>query len=225
MDQVEERIIRRIEENRERIIGFARDIYSHGELGFKETRTAGKFEELLRELKLPRIDTGLALTGVKGYLKPGETGRPRLALIGELDALRIPAHPCANPETQGAHCCGHHAQLAGVAGAAFALADPETAAALDGDVVFFAVPAEEYGEIAFSKTSFGRRGLSVTAAANANSSASALLTILSSACATTAAMRGSRWGTAAATVLYQSLSVFWAGRPTRRRRPTWGSTP
>jgi amidohydrolase len=150
MDHIEEGIIRRIEENRERIIGFARDIYRHGELGFKEKRTAAKFEELLRGLKLRRIDTGLAVTGIKGYLKGREeTPGPRLALVGELDALRIPAHPYADPETQGAHCCGHHAQLAGVAGAAVALADPETAAALDGDVVFFAVPAEEYGEIAF----------------------------------------------------------------------------
>jgi amidohydrolase len=75
-----------------------------------------------------------------------------LALIGELDALRITGHRYYNPETGGAHCCGHHAQLTGVVGAAIALSDPEVAAALDGQVVFFAVPAEEYGEIAFKNT-------------------------------------------------------------------------
>ncbi|MDR1972275.1 MAG: amidohydrolase [Treponema sp.] len=148
MDQVEERILRRIGENREKILQFARDIYTHAELGYKETRTAAKFEEWLRALGLRRVDTALALTGIKGFLGREGDG-PRLALIGELDALRIPSHPFANPETQGAHCCGHHAQLTGVAGAALALADPEVAAALGGDVVFFAVPAEEYGEIAF----------------------------------------------------------------------------
>lgn len=63
-----------------------------------------------------------------------------LALIGELDALRIPEHKYANTQTQGAHCCGHHSQLAGVVGAAIALADHEVASSLDGQVVFFAVP-------------------------------------------------------------------------------------
>jgi amidohydrolase len=148
MDTVEGRIIRRIDENREAIIAFGRDIYAHAELGFKEFRSAGKFAELLRALKMPVVETGLALTGVKGYLKPKGPG-VTLALIGELDALRIPSHKQVNPETQAAHCCGHHAQLTGVIGAAFALADGEVAAALDGNVVFFAVPAEEYGEITF----------------------------------------------------------------------------
>jgi amidohydrolase len=147
-DTIEQRILQRIDENREAIIAFARDIYTHGELGFKEYRTAGKFAEGLRALKLPAIETGLAITGVKGYLKPKGPG-PTLALIGELDALRIPTHKHANPETQAAHCCGHHAQLAGVIGAAMALADPDVAATMSGNVVFFGVPSEEYGEIAF----------------------------------------------------------------------------
>jgi amidohydrolase len=150
MDTIEERILHLIDERRGEIIAFAKDIYTHAELGFKEFRTAGKFEEVLRNLKLPDIETNLAITGVKGYLKPkNSTKGPILALIGELDALRIPTHKYVNPETQAAHCCGHHAQLAGVIGAALALADGEVAKALGGNVVFYAVPAEEYGEIAF----------------------------------------------------------------------------
>ncbi|MDR0629290.1 MAG: hypothetical protein LBG24_06600 [Treponema sp.] len=101
MDTVEERIIKRIDENREAILAFGRDIYTHGELGFKEFRTAGKFAEQLRSLKLPVVETDLALTGVKGYLKPKEQSNGSgitLALIGELDALRIPAHKYVNPE-------------------------------------------------------------------------------------------------------------------------------
>jgi amidohydrolase len=148
MDNIEEKIIKRIDENREAIIAFARDIYTHAELGFKEFRTAEKFSDALKALRLSAIETGLAITGVKGYLKPKGEG-VNIALIGELDALRIPSHKYANPETQAAHCCGHHAQLAGVLGAAYALTDPEVASALDGNVTFFAVPAEEYGEIAF----------------------------------------------------------------------------
>ena len=149
MDAIETKIIRLIDERREEIIAFARDVYAHGELGFKEERTAARFTEKLRALNLPHIETGLAITGVKGYLKPTNSEGPVLALVGELDALRIPGHKYFNPETQAAHCCGHHAQLAGVIGAALALSDNEVASALGGNVVFFAVPAEEYGEIAF----------------------------------------------------------------------------
>jgi amidohydrolase len=148
MDAIEAGILKKIDENREAITAFGRDLYTHAELGFKEFRTAGKFVEQLRALNLPVVETGLALTGVKGYLKPRGPGLT-LALIGELDALRIPSHRYANPETQAAHCCGHHAQLTGVIGAAAALADPAVREALGGNVVFFAVPAEEYGEIAF----------------------------------------------------------------------------
>jgi amidohydrolase len=39
--------------------------------------------------------------------------------------------------------------MAGLMGAAIALSDPEVAAALDGQVIFFATPAEEYGELEF----------------------------------------------------------------------------
>jgi amidohydrolase len=41
--------------------------------------------------------------------------------------------------------------MAGLLGAAIALSDPEIAAALDGQVIFFATPAEEYGEVEFKK--------------------------------------------------------------------------
>ncbi|MGI6005284.1 MAG: hypothetical protein ACOX88_07740 [Christensenellales bacterium] len=147
MDSIEKKIIDLIDSNREAVIDFARDIYANAELGYKEHRTAEKFAAFLRDLHL-EVREGLAITGVKGYLK-GNRHDIVLSLIGELDALRIPDHPYANPETQAAHCCGHHAQLAGVVGAAVALSDEEVSRALGGDIVFFAVPAEEYGEIDF----------------------------------------------------------------------------
>lgn len=45
--------------------------------------------------------------------------------------------------------------MAGVFGAALALTVPEIAEKLDGQVVFFATPAEEYGEIEFKKPAPG----------------------------------------------------------------------
>jgi amidohydrolase len=147
MDPIEQTIVAAIDGHREGILDFARDIFSHAELGYKEFRTADKFASALRGLGL-KVEERLAITGVKGYLKGGGS-KPSLALIGELDALRIPEHPNVNPEIGAARACGHHAQLAGVLGAAIALSVPEVAASLDGEVVFFAVPAEEYGEIEF----------------------------------------------------------------------------
>ncbi|MCR4778763.1 MAG: amidohydrolase [Lachnospiraceae bacterium] len=148
MDKTEQKIIEIIESRKDEIIAFARDIYDHAELGYKEYRTAGKFVEKVQNIT-ERTEGGLAITGVKSYINEAKKDNFSLALIGELDALRIPSHAHANPETEGAHCCGHHAQLAGVVGAAFALTDPQVKAALDGQVIFFAVPAEEYGEVEF----------------------------------------------------------------------------
>jgi amidohydrolase len=150
MDATEKRIIEAIDEKREEIIFFARDIYTHAELGYKEFRTAGKFTEAIKD-RSERIETELAVTGVKAYLNEKKKDNFSLALIGELDALRIPEHKYYNPETDGAHCCGHHAQLAGVFGASLALSVPEVAEKLDGQVIFFATPAEEYGEVEFKK--------------------------------------------------------------------------
>ena len=151
MDRMEQKILERIDQNREKIIAFARDIYDHAELGYKEYRTAGKFVEALRDTGITEIQEKLAVTGVKGYLSGGQEG-PTVALIGELDALAIPNHAHAWAETGAAHCCGHHAQMAGVMGAALALTDPEIAEALAGRVVFYAVPSEECGEVDFKKS-------------------------------------------------------------------------
>ncbi len=151
MNIIEEKIITLIDESRQVIIDFGRDIYNHGELGYKEFQTSEKFVSFMKELGL-RVEDNLAITGAKAYLNQNKAQNASLALLGELDALRIPQHAHVNPETQAAHCCGHHAQLAGVIGAAIALTNHEVSAALDGQVVFFAVPAEEYGEVEFKNT-------------------------------------------------------------------------
>ena len=148
MDQTEKLIIDIIDQHRDEIIEFARDIYTHAELGYKEFRTSQKFVNKMKELGL-HTETGFAITGVKAYLNEEKKENASLALLGELDALRIPEHAYVNPETDAAHCCGHHAQMAGIFGATLALTVPEIAEKLGGQVVFFATPAEEYGEIEF----------------------------------------------------------------------------
>ena len=112
MDQTEKLIIDIIDQHRDEIIEFARDIYTHAELGYKEFRTSQKFVNKMKELGL-HTETGFAITGVKAYLNEEKKENASLALLGELDALRIPEHAYVNPETDAAHCCGHHAQMAG----------------------------------------------------------------------------------------------------------------
>ncbi len=151
MDEVEKKIVKIIDDNKKLILDFANDIYCNAELGFKEFRTSEKFIKFMEQLNLP-ITKDLAITGAKAYLNPEKEKNFSLALIGELDALRIPKHAHVNPETQAAHCCGHHAQLAGVIGSAMALTDPQISDRLDGQVIFFATPAEEFGEVEFKNS-------------------------------------------------------------------------
>ncbi len=151
MDKTEELIIKTIDQHKNEILEFGKDIYTHAELGYKEFRTSEKFQEKMKALGL-KIQKDLAITGAKAFINQDKKENFSLALLGELDALRIPTHKYANPETQGAHCCGHHAQLTGILGAAIALSVPEIAEKLDGQVELFAVPAEEYGEVEFKNT-------------------------------------------------------------------------
>ena len=56
------------------IHSFARDMYTHAELGYKEFKTAEKFTRLMKKLNLP-VKEHLAVTGVKAYLNEREKGQ------------------------------------------------------------------------------------------------------------------------------------------------------
>jgi amidohydrolase len=144
--ELRERVWRAIDRRAGEIVGLGERIRKHPELGFKEVKTARLAEETLAGLGLePR--SGLALTGVRADA-PGRAGEgPTFALLGELDALVVAGHPVADPETGAAHACGHNAQIAGLLGAAMGLLDAGALDHLAGRLVFFAVPAEEYGDV------------------------------------------------------------------------------
>jgi amidohydrolase len=118
------------------------DIFAHPELAYAEHRTAAIVAEELRRLGF-ELEEGLAGTGIKTRLKGRRPG-PTVCVMGELDGLRVPDHPQADPSTGAAHACGHNAQIAHLVGVARGLALANAGALLDGDVVLFAVPAEEY---------------------------------------------------------------------------------
>jgi amidohydrolase len=145
-DKAKARVLRAIDARREEIVGVARQIASHPELGFKEVRTAALVADRLAGLGLVP-QTGLAVTGVKAVLQGGGGPGPTVALLGELDALPVWDHPDHDPETGAVHACCHHAQVAAMLGAAAGLVHSGVLDSLSGRVALIAVPAEEYVEI------------------------------------------------------------------------------
>ena len=130
-----------------RLTEFARDIWAHPELGFKETRTATRVAEYFEELGLDYRDK-IAITGVRADVK-GARDDLRMAIFGELDAVTCHEHPDADPSTAAIHACGHHAQLAVMMGTAIGLATTGIHEQLGAGLSFIAVPAEEFIELEY----------------------------------------------------------------------------
>src|SRR5712691_6804255 len=144
-ENLKQAVCEAIDRHGNEIIELGERILHHPETGFNETRTSALVAERMGALGL-MPQTGLALTGVKGRIR-GRAPGPRLALIGELDSLRTSDHPLADPTTGAAHSCGHNAQIAGMLGAAIGLSDTKAADHLAGEIIFFAVPAEEFIDV------------------------------------------------------------------------------
>jgi amidohydrolase len=144
-DELKQAVCAAIDRHGNQIIALGEEIMRHPETGFKEQRTAALVAERMAALGL-EPQTGLALTGVKGRIRGGRPG-PRLAVIGELDSLRTSDHPLADPHTGAAHSCGHNAQIAGMLGVAIGIAAVQAQDLLSGELVFFAVPAEEFIDV------------------------------------------------------------------------------
>src|SRR5882672_3562301 len=144
-ENLKQAVCEAIDRHGNEIIELGERILHHPETGFNETRTSALVAERMAALGL-MPQTGLALTGVKGRIR-GRAPGPRLALIGELDSLRTSDHPLADPHTGAAHSCGHNAQIAGMLGVAMGLSAIGAAEHLAGEIVFFAVPAEEFIDV------------------------------------------------------------------------------
>ena len=136
-----------IDDRSDWLIDVARTVLDNPEPGFLEVKTARTVSRKLDELGIAH-ETGIALTGIKGYVRGGRPG-PTVAVIGELDSLRVLEHPHADPDTGAAHACGHHCQLGMMLGVAVGLQVPEVRDALAGNVALMAVPAEEFIDVEY----------------------------------------------------------------------------
>ena len=136
-----------IEKRLEDIRAIGLSIAEEPELGYKEVKTSAKVQEAFDRLGIA-YETGFGVTGVKARLA-GAGHRRTVALLGELDAIVCREHPMSDPVTGAAHCCGHNVQIANLVAVAMAVKDIDAMKYLGGDLVLFAVPAEEYVEIEY----------------------------------------------------------------------------
>lgn len=136
-----------IEKRLEHIRAIGMSIAEEPELGYKEVKTSAKVQEAFDRLGIA-YETGFGVTGVKARLA-GAGHRRTVALLGELDAIVCREHPMSDPVTGAAHCCGHNVQIANLVAVAMAVKDVDAMKYLGGDLVLFAVPAEEYVEIEY----------------------------------------------------------------------------
>jgi amidohydrolase len=126
------------------MVRLRRDIHSHPELAFQETRTAALVAETLREIGGYSIRTGVGKTGVVADL--GGPGGPTVAIRADMDALPIlEANEVGyRSQTPGnMHACGHDAHTAMLLGAAHLLKERVAAEGLGGRVRLLFQPAEE----------------------------------------------------------------------------------
>ena len=136
-----------IDRRGDELIGIAKNILNNPEPGFREFKTARTVAEAFQRFGIPYRD-GIGITGLRGDLQGGTEG-PTIAVMGELDSLKVLGHPHADPETTAAHACGHHCQIGMMLGVAAALQAEGVLESLSGRVALMAVPAEEYIEVEY----------------------------------------------------------------------------
>lgn len=143
-----------LEQNREAFHEAVARYTSCPETGFREERTAALFAEEVRGLGL-EPETGLAMTGLRVRLQgkvktPEGVKRPCLAWIGELDALPCPKQEHFPVSDRGVtHACGHGIQMAVLSMGLRFFVQSGVLEHLAGDLVFYAVPAEELIELEY----------------------------------------------------------------------------
>jgi amidohydrolase len=123
------------------VVAIRRDVHSHPEPGFKETRTADLIE---RRLCAMRVDARrIAGTGILATIKGGKPGKTML-VRADIDALPVTElnEVSYRSKVPGMmHACGHDGHVATALGAATILAGRRDK--LAGTIKFMFQPAEE----------------------------------------------------------------------------------
>lgn len=144
INEIKDKVIKAIEDNKDEIIKASRAIYSTPEFGYKEFESTKTAVDFLKDLGV-EVEENIAITGCKAVLKGGKPG-PNIAILGELDAISCVTHKDA-VETGAVHACGHNNQMGGMLGAALGLVKSGVLGDLAGDVSIIATPSEEFVEL------------------------------------------------------------------------------
>ena len=156
MNDLLKRVVDSIEKRKAEILDSADFLLKNPECGYKEFKAAEFVEKEFEKLGL-QVKSNLAITGVRADTDSGRPG-PKIAIMGELDALPVPSHPFADPVTGAAHACGHHAQVAMMLAAAAALVP--VIKELSGSLAFIAVPAEEFQSLEYCRELIAEKKIS-----------------------------------------------------------------
>ncbi|MCI5928029.1 MAG: amidohydrolase [Pseudoflavonifractor capillosus] len=151
-----QRVQEAIDRNRTLILDAERYLWEHPETGYHEWKAHAYLKEKMEAMGYEVKEAG-NIPGFYAELDLGKAG-PCVAVLGEMDALTCPEHPCADPETGAVHACGHHTQCAALLGVAAALREPGVTDGLCGKIKLMAVPAEEIIELEF-RESLVRQGV------------------------------------------------------------------
>lgn len=146
--KLKEICIRTIDEHRQTIINVGKKLYDNPELGYKEVQSTETVYDFLKNLGL-EVEKNIAITGCRARVN-GDKNGPKIAVLGELDAICCKDHKDANKKGD-VHACGHNIQIAAMLGAALALVKSDISSKLDGKIDFIAVPAEEFIELEYRK--------------------------------------------------------------------------
>jgi len=145
--ELKQKIIHAIDDLSEQIIKTGNFLYENPELGYKEHNGTTYIARVLEEAGYG-VEKNIAVTGVKAKIPEKKQG-PTIAVLGELDAIVCKEHPDSQTETGAVHACGHHVQVAVMTGIALAFQKTAALKYLGGNVIFMAVPAEEFVEMEF----------------------------------------------------------------------------
>lgn len=125
------------------VVAWRRDLHAHPELSNHEQRTAQTVADILREIGITEIQTGVARHGVVALIR-GNCPTPVVALRADMDGLPVQEAtglPFASQNPGVMHACGHDAHtsmLLGTAKVLFQLRE-----SLPGSVKLIFQPAEE----------------------------------------------------------------------------------
>lgn len=146
-EELKEKVVKAIEENKDIIIGAGRKIYANPEFGYKEFETTKTVREFFKNEFGIETEDKIAYTGCRARINEDKQG-PKIAVLGELDGISCSEHCDANA-IGASHTCGHNVQIAGMLGAAVGLIKSGVYKELDGKIDFMATPAEEFIELAY----------------------------------------------------------------------------